>query len=278
MVVLGVNVICSQNGVAQYQKGINTWVSEFVSGFYSCADWPAHKHKPWEREGSRTTLENVIFDVLLSILLYSRLNFGVSQKVLDLDDWNSTDRESVQTKWRVFVLMMEHQVDHDCSVDDLFWRYMSQKLISKATEFSSRGPSRANWMGISCNNRCFNVGVHDHRQTDPPQLCALEIGRRGMTAANGPTRNGTTGQRTNGPTGNGTTGQREGANGTTETGPAGRGQRAHGTMGTGPRDTGNHSHPWNWMLLGCLVLFDQDYMWCLLDLFIVSLGLTGDDS
>ena len=239
MVVLGVNVICSQNGVAQYQKGINTWVSEFVSGFYSCADWPAHKHKPWEREGSRTTLENVIFDVLLSILLYSRLNFGVSQKVLDLDDWNSTDRESVQTKWRVFVLMMEHQVDHDCSVDDLFWRYMSQKLISKATRnfLHVDLQERIEWASAVTTDASMLASM----TTDKLTLHNFALWKLGEEAWQRPTDQRETGQRDNGPTGQqgteqrdngkGPTGQRKRAQREGVNGPTGQWERAHGTPG-----------------------------------------------
>ena len=91
-------------------------------------------------------------------------------------------------------------------------------------------------MGISCNNRCFNVGVHDHRQTDPPQLCALEIGRRGIDSGqrtnakrdNGPTGQQGTEQRDNGkgPTGQRKRAQREGVNG-----PTGHWERAHRTPG-----------------------------------------------
>ena len=112
----------------------------------------------------------------------------------------------------------------------LSWRSLLKIHVTEThqqsnKEFSSRGPSRANWMGISCNNRCFNVGVHDHRQTDPPQLCALEIGRRGIDSGqrtnakrdNGPTGQQGTEQRDNGkgPTGQRKRAQREGVNGPT---------------------------------------------------------------
>lgn len=121
---------------------------------------------------------------------------------------------------------------------------MSQKLISKATRnfLHVDLQERIEWASAVTTDASMLASMTTDKLT-LHNFALWKLGEEALTAANGPTRNGTTGQRTNGPTGNGTTGQREGANGTTETGPAGRGQRAHGTMGTGPPDTGNHSHP-----------------------------------
>jgi len=107
---------------------------------------------------------------------------------------------------------------------------MSQKLISKATRnfLHVDLQERIEWASAVTTDASMLASMTTDKLT-LHNFALWKLGEEALTAANGPTRNGTTDQRANRERNNGTTGRGQRDNGN---GPSGKGS-------TGPRDNGN---------------------------------------